>query len=148
MRLDSGSSLCSHSLPHGCPDSLPCHASSWVPNFPSQLHEGMLKCQLCFTGEKAFPKVIYIQQSNFSLWVPILNALLPIPMCVCGFPSTPLSSSWRPAGFPTVELDSDTIYLEIVSGLYTLGACPTRLLSLQMSIMSPGWSLCVPENQL
>lgn len=44
----------------------------------------------------------------------ILRWLDPITVCICDFP-TLISNFWTPSVYLTVQLNSDTIYLEIVS---------------------------------
>ena len=88
------------------------------PTFPANFMRNTKVSALLHRREKHFPKsfLLYSAEQFFTMSSYIKCSASNSNVCVGGFPPTPLSGSWRPAGFPTVELDSDTIYLEIVSG--------------------------------
>ena len=72
---------------------------------------------------------IWIVSTFWLLWKMLLwtfvRVLHPIP-CVCVFFPTPSSNS-TPAGYPIIQFNSDTIYLEIPSDSTGQGLGPTRL---------------------
>ena len=92
----------------------------------------------------AFAHCIPIRMLGMVFWVPWTQF-----HCVCWWlagggvsPHQQQAMLWTQAGCPTIQLNVDTIYLEIVSDFTGWGLSPTRLLSLrysplQMPVTSP-----------
>ena len=102
------------------------HTPRWGGTLKTVL-SGHDKCSSYSTSDPCDSRLLSVLQKLLRLKG---NVAVFYPHCFCSSP--PLASSSTPAGYPTIQLNSDIIYLELASDLAIWGFNPKRLPPLKM----------------